>query len=142
MVTEQKIQGVALTRYRLGTFLIWLGVLAWLPFILLRMAGEKPSLLWVLPLHLLGVVGGSRLRSLARRELPGLASKKSAFRLVGHVLIYAGILVWVPYFYLKLVAGGSVEVMDFLPYHLTGIFGGILCLGLGYWVNRKNSPKE
>ena len=63
MVTDEKIYNVALTRYRLGNMLIWLGVLTWVPFIVLRIAGEKPSLLWYLPFHLLGVIGGSRLRA-------------------------------------------------------------------------------
>ena len=58
MVTDEKISNAALTRYRLGNALIWLGVLTWLPFIVLRIAGEKPSLFWFLPFHLVGVVGG------------------------------------------------------------------------------------
>lgn len=44
-----------LIRYRLGTALIWLGVLTWAPFILLRIAGEKPSLFLYLAFHLAGV---------------------------------------------------------------------------------------
>src|SRR5687767_3084070 len=102
MVTEEKITNMALTRYRLGTALIWLGVLVWLPFIVLRIAGEKPTLFWYLPFHLLGVIGGSRLRSLASREMGILAPKKNMLRTIGHGLIYAGILVWTPYLYLKL----------------------------------------
>jgi hypothetical protein len=44
MVTDKKITFTALARYRLGTALIWLGVMTWLPFILLRIAGENPPL--------------------------------------------------------------------------------------------------
>ena len=44
MVTEEKTTDMVLARYRLGTVMIWLGVLTWLPFIVLRIAGEKPSL--------------------------------------------------------------------------------------------------
>jgi len=54
MVAEEKINSTALMHYRLGTVLIWLGVLTWLPFIVLRIAGERPSLLWYLPFHLFG----------------------------------------------------------------------------------------
>ncbi|MBI2333480.1 MAG: hypothetical protein HYU84_15210, partial [Chloroflexi bacterium] len=63
MVTDKKIFNAALMRYRLGNVLIALGVLTWLPFIVLRIAGEKPSLFLYLPFHLLGVIGGARLRA-------------------------------------------------------------------------------
>ena len=56
MVTDEKIYNAALMRYRLGNLLILLGVLAWLPFIVLRIAGEKPSLFWYLLFHLAGVI--------------------------------------------------------------------------------------
>jgi hypothetical protein len=137
MVTEEKIYNTALLRFRLGTTLIWLGVLTWLPFIVLRIAGEKPSLFWYLPFHLLGVIGGARLRSAARQELGIPAGPKSILQTIGHGLILAGILVWAPYFYLKLVAGQDVEVMKFLPYHLTGILSGITILLVRYLISRK-----
>ncbi len=72
MVIEKKILHTTLARYRLGTVLIWLGIMTWVPFIILRMAGEKPSLFWYLPFHLIGVIGGSRLRATAQRN--GLAT--------------------------------------------------------------------
>ncbi len=137
MVTDEKIYDAALTRYRLGTGLIWLGVLAWLPFIALRIGSEKPSLLWFLPFHLLGVIGGSRLRSAARKEMGAPPAKKSRLRALGHALILAGILVWVPYLYAKLVLQLEMEVMNFLPFHLAGILGGIFTLVLDYYVDRK-----
>lgn len=137
MVTGEKMIDTALSRYRLGTVLIWLGVLTWLPFIVLRIAGEKPSLFWYLPFHLLGVIGGSRLRSLARKEMGELTPKRNRLRVIGHSLIYAGILVWAPYFYLKLIALQSVDVMDYLPFHLTGVLGGVLCIALSYLFGRK-----
>lgn len=132
MVTGEKMINTALRRYRLGIVLIWMGVLTWLPFIVLRVAGEKPSFILFLPFHLLGVLGGSRLRSLARKEMGALAPEKNHLRIVGHGLIYIGILVWVPYFYLKLVTGQTVDLMDYLPFHLTGVLGGLLCIALSY----------
>jgi hypothetical protein len=132
MVTDEKITNPALMRYRLGTALIWLGVMTWLPFVVLRIAGEKPSLFWYLPFHLLGVIGGSRLRSLASREMGVVAPKKNILRAIGHGLIYTGILVWVPYLYLKLIVQQPVNVMNYLPFHLTGVLGGVLCIALSY----------
>jgi hypothetical protein len=138
MVTEQKIQNVALLKYRLGNVLIWVGVLTWLPFIVLRIAGEKPSLFWYLPFHLIGVIGGARLRAAARKELNIILPKKNIFQLLGHGMIIAGILVWAPYIYMKAIHL-SVEVMNFLPYHLTGVFGGIALLGISYLLRRKEN---
>ena len=141
MVTDEKIYNAALTRYRFGTVFIWLGVLTWLPFIALRMAGEKPSLLWFLPFHLLGVIGGSRLRSTARRDMGTPHAKKNRLRVLGHTLILLGILVWVPYLYAKLVLQQEMEVMNFLPFHLAGILSGIFILALDYFLNRKGTAE-
>jgi len=137
MVVEEKKTNAALLRYRAGLALIWIGVLTWLPFIMMRASGLKPSLFWFLPFHLIGVIGGSRLRKTAREEMGADAPKKNALRTIGHSLIFLGIMVWGVYFYLKLVAGQPVDVGDFLPYHLTGILGGIVSLVAGYFVNRR-----
>ena len=141
MVTDKKIYNTALMRFRFGSLLIWLGVLTWLPFIVLRIAGEKPSLFWYLPFHLLGVIGGARMRSSARKELEIPPVPKSILQMLGHGLIIAGILVWAPYFYLKLIAGQEVEVMNYLPYHLTGVLGGILILLIRYLISRNTDVK-
>ena len=127
----------ALLRYRIGVGLIWVGVLTWLPFIVMRANGIYPSIFWFLPFHLTGVVGGSRLRKMARREMGDESPKQNTFRSIGHVLIFLAISVWGVYFYLKLVVGQPVEVGNFLPYHLTGIFSGIAFLGVGYLVNKR-----
>ncbi len=136
MVTDEKIINTVLARYRLGNVLIWLGVMTWLSFIVLRIVGEKPSIFLFLPFHLMGVLGGSRMRSLARKELGLTAPKKNALRTAGHSLIFIGILVWLPYFYLKLIAQRSVDVMNFLPYHLTGVLTGVGFLVLSYLVSQ------
>lgn len=127
-------------RYRLGNVLIILGALTWVPFIVLRIAGEKPSLLLYLPFHLLGVLGGSRLRASARREMGGLPAKKYPLQIIGHGMILLGILVWTPYFYLKAVQQ-PVEVMDYLPFHLAGILGGVTVLAIHHWISRRNDWK-
>ena len=137
MVVEKKLLNTALARYRLGTVLLWLGVLTWVPFIILRVVGEKPSLLWFLPFHLLGVIGGSRLRAIARKEMNLPPGETSPLRVIAHGLIYAGILVWAPYFYLKATTQAPVEVMNFLPYHLTGVLTGIALLVINFLVTRK-----
>ena len=142
MVAGEKTTNAALVRYRAGLVFIWIGVLAWLPFILMRANGYKPSLFWFLPFHLVGVIGGSRLRKQARMDMGADTPKKNIFRTIGHSLIFLGILVWGVYFYLKLVAGQSVDVGSFLPFHLTGIFGGIAFLGVGYLMNRRTTISD
>jgi len=141
MVTAQKALNNAVFRYRLGTILIWLGVFTWLPFIFLKAIGEKPSFLLFLPFHLLGVIGGSQIRSIARKELGEAPAKKNGLRLAGHIAIALGILVWAPYLYLKLAMGQPVEVMSYLPYHLTGIFIGVMLLVLSY-MRERNRKQE
>jgi len=137
MITEGKLFNAPLTRYRLGSALIWVGVLTWVPYIVLRLTGQDISPFLFLPFHLIGVVGGSRLRSRARKEMGISKTKKNLFRLIGHVMIWAGISVWVPYFYMKLVVRVSVAVMNYLPYHLAGVIGGVLMLGISYLHGRK-----
>ena len=142
MVTDKKFYNTALFKYRLGSVLIWLGVLTWLPFIALRIAGEKPSLFLYLPFHLIGVIGGARLRASARRELNFGPTKRNILQMLAHGSIFAGILVWAPYFYLKAVLQQPVEVMNFLPFHLTGVLGGVLLLGINYLVSSRGAGES
>jgi hypothetical protein len=143
MVTEeQRIIENSLLRYRLGTILVWLGVFTWAPFIFLRAVGEKPPFLWFLPFHLIGVIGGARLRSMARRELGFSLPKKQFLHTAGHILILLGISVWVPYLYSKLVMGQSVEVMNYLPFHLAGVLGGVFLHLLSYVIERQKILTE
>jgi hypothetical protein len=136
MVTEELIS-IVVMRYRLGTILIWLGVFTWVPFVYLKVIGENPPFLLFLPFHLLGVIGGARLRSIARKELGLIPNKKNYLTLAGHLMIFLGVLVWVPYLYLKLVIGQAVAVMNYLPYHLTGVLGGVSFHILNYFIERR-----
>ena len=142
MVTEEKVIDHIVLRYRLGTILIWLGVLTWVPFIFLRAIGEKPPFLIFLPFHLIGVVGGSSLRSVARRQLGMQPPVRRSLHTVGHILVLLGISVWLPYLYLKLVLGQPVDVMDFLPFHLTGVLGGVFLHLLGFVMHRYRQRRD
>ncbi len=142
MVIKEKTASAALSRYRLGTVMVWVGVLTWVPFMLLRIAGEKPSLLWFLPIHLAGVMGGSRLRSVARKEMGVDPPRRNLLARAGHAMSFLGILVWAPYFYLKVIAHQPADVSHFLPYHLTGILGGAALMLLGYLRDRTKASAE
>jgi hypothetical protein len=127
--------------YLWGTLLIWLGVLIWAPFIILKMMGENPLFLWYLPFHLIGVIGGSRLRAFARKEMGLPPPKRNPLQIGGSILIALGILTWAPYFYLKAFAQISLDVMNFLPFHLIGVLGGVLLLAINHMNVRKNRSK-
>ena len=137
MVTKDDVFFAAETRFRLATVLIWVGVLAWVPFIVMRIIGYTPSIFWFLPFHLIGVVGGSRMKSMARREMGTDLHKKTRLRTLGHLLVFVGIFVWIVYFSLKLIFHVPVDVGQFLPYHLTAILSGITVLLVNFLVQRQ-----
>jgi len=139
MVTREKTAKPVLNNYRLGKVLIWIGVFVWVPFIVLRAIGYTPSLFWFLPFHLMGVIGGSKVRAAARREMDLPLTPKTKLRTLGHVLIFIGILVWAPYFYGKLVLQARLEVGQFLPYHLTFVLSGVFLLLANFLLARRRS---
>jgi hypothetical protein len=139
MVTKEDGFLPAIVRYRLANILIWVGVLTWVPFILLRFAGEKPNIFLFLPFHLLGVVGGARLKAAARHDLGEVTPKKTRLRTLGHILVFTGIMVWVIYFFLKLVMHMPVEVGQFLPFHLTAMLSGVAVLFINFWRERRKN---
>lgn len=110
-----------------GTALIWLGVLAWVPFFLFLASGREVSLFPFLAAHLAGVFGGAWLRTNADRKA-GVSTTPAHGRwrrFASRIMIYLGVLAWVPYFYLQHLAGQEVEVAPFLAAHLTGVLGGV-----------------
>jgi len=110
-----------------GTILIWLGVFAWAPFLVLIASGEEVSIFPFLAAHLAGVLGGAWLRASADR-MEGLNQAQDRQgqrrRIASRVLIYLGVLAWAPYFYLERVIGQDVDIFPFLAAHLTGVLGG------------------
>ena len=141
METNTNLPTNASKYFRWGTLLIWVGVLIWTPFIILQISGKHPTFLWFLPFHLVGVIGGARLRSIARKQMGLPAPKRKPLQIAGSVLIALGVLTWVPYFYLKAFTQTSVSVMNFLPFHLVGVLGGVLLLTINHLSNRKNLEK-
>lgn len=116
--------------HRFGTILIWAGVFVWVPYFILRLSDESPSLLVFLPFHLFGVIGGARMRTTANKQLGKPVEKRRGYRRVAHYILIASILVWIPYYALMLF-GRPVELTPFLIIHLIGIFSGIGLMGVG-----------
>ena len=117
-----------MTRHTLGTVLIWLGVLAWVPFLALVMSGQDVSILPFLVVHLTGVLGGWRLRSSADRR-PGMDPAGAAIgrrrQTASRVLIYLGVLAWAPYLYTTRIVEQETNIAPFLAAHLTGVLSGV-----------------
>jgi hypothetical protein len=102
--------------------LIWLGVLAWLPFLYLLASGKDPSIYPFLSVHLLGVLGGTRLRAATDPEKR--TKRHHPLQRVGRIMIILGVIAWVPYIYQKSLLGTPTEIAPFLATHLTGVLGG------------------
>lgn len=139
MVTKESTINSGLFHYRLANALIWVGVLTWVPFLMMRTIGLKPSIFWFLPFHLIGVVGGARLKAAARLKMGTPPKQKTLLQTIGHILVITGIMVWVVYFSLKLIFDIPVEVGQFLPYHLTAMLSGVAILLVNFLVTRIRS---
>lgn len=125
-----KFMEVRLNHRAVGKTLIWLGVLAWLPFFYFLSLGREVSIFPFLGVHLTGVLGGSWLLSNADKK-EGIVRTKhgSKRRRVSRIMIYLGVLAWAPYLYLTRGLGQDVEIDPFLIVHLTGVLGGTAVRG-------------
>ncbi|HZY45354.1 MAG TPA: hypothetical protein VFF70_11450 [Anaerolineae bacterium] len=115
-------------RRSVGATVIWLGVLVWLPFIVLIMNKQSVSIFPFLALHLSGVLGGWSLRQSADRmegSVQPASGKGRRRKIVSRVLIYIGVLAWAPYLYLDKIAGVETAIGPFLAAHLTGVLSGV-----------------
>ena len=120
-----KFLEVGLSQRAWGKTLVWLGVFAWLPFFYLVSLGREVSIFPFLAVHLTGVLGGSWLLSDANKKAGIVRTKHGGKRrLVGRIMIYLGVLAWVPYIYLTRSLGQDIEIRPFLIAHLTGVLGG------------------
>ncbi len=128
-------------RRTLGGILIWLGVLAWAPFIALAASDRPVSIFPFLAAHLAGVLGGAWLRSSADRAEGAIKVENGRRRIVSRIMIYLGVLAWAPYFYLEKVLGQDMEIGPFLAVHLTGVLGGA-ALRASVELDRFIAPRE
>ena len=131
-----------LNRRALGALLIWLGVLAWAPFLVLIANDQPVPIFPFLAAHLAGVLGGAWLRSSAdRAQGVNQVEHGQRRRIISKIMIYLGVLAWVPYFYLDKVLGQDVQIGPFLAAHLTGVLGGA-ALRASVELDRFIAPRE
>jgi len=124
----------------LGTILIWIGVLAWTPFLLLIFNDKEVSIWPFLIVHLAGSIGGAKLRGPEPEEEMAVGVKR---RKISKILIYLGVMAWIPYIYLNSISAQKLPITPFLAAHLTGIFGGIFVRASVYFsLNKQRKSAE
>ena len=109
---------------KLGAILIILGVSAWIPFLLLLALGREPAIYPFLAVHLIGVVGGGRLRARSRPA----GQRRPRRQVWGRLLIVLGVLAWLPWFYQKDLLGRDLAIAPYLVLHLAGVLSGLSVL--------------
>ena len=111
----------------LSSGLILAGVMVWIPFLAQVVQGNSPPVLPYLGGHLAGVLAGAWLRTRATQSRQAMPDRTGQLRRrLSKVLVYLGVLVWLPYFILTRLADVEVEVAGFLAAHLIGVLGGAL----------------
>ena len=107
----------------LGRIFIWAGTLTWIIYIVMVKNGKDISIWPFLIAYLAGRFGGTKLIGSPEDdgEVIGLRRRK-----LSKVLIFLGVLAWLPYIYLDNVIGAEVNITPFLAVHLGGIISGIL----------------
>ena len=120
------------SRQEIGTIIIYLGVFVWVPYFFLLISGKDVPIIPYLVLHLLGIFGGSKLRGKTSEETTLFGKRR---RRISRILIYVGVLAWLPYYYIVGVIRLEVDATPFLFVHLAGVIGGILVRG-SVWLSQ------
>lgn len=119
-----------------------LGVSAWAPFLLLVARGQEPAIYPFLVVHLIGVIGGSRLRALTTP----VRHRRPRRQVWGRVLIIFGVLAWVPWLYQTELLGREPGITLYLALHLTGVLSGLALLisdfVQDFWQRLRSSTEE
>ncbi|MCH7480199.1 MAG: hypothetical protein IIC79_02280 [Chloroflexi bacterium] len=121
-----------ISRQEMGTVIVFLGVFVWVPYFFLLFSGKEAPIILFLILHLLGIFGGSKLRGKPAKEAMLFGKRR---RKISRIMIYVGVLAWLPYYYIEGVIGQDVAITPFLFVHLAGIIGGVLVRG-SIWLSQ------
>lgn len=128
---------------KISTILIWVGVLAWVPFIYLKFSHQDPPLIPFLVFHLTGVIGGARSRSWLRKLETGENPPADRVGVVGRILVLVGVSAWIPYFIMKYgMDMPDLEITPFLTVHLPGVLGGGLMMLVSFFRKKKVEDLE
>lgn len=116
MISEKK--------QKLSNIFIWLGLLAWVPYIGLRIFKIDVIVIPFLAVHLTGVIGGVILRRQSGQSGESDSNSRKIRKKISTVLLILGISVWGVYFLLEWITGVEREVTPFLIAHLSGVLSG------------------
>ena len=61
---------------------------------------------------------------------------------IGKILLWIGILAWLPYMYLTYIAGKDISVGPYLTVHLIGVLGSLLARLSMYITKKKQNKTE
>lgn len=104
--------------------LIWMGVLAWVPYVALRLLGRDISVLPFLIVHILCITGGILLRRQASAGAPPPTRQVQRLKTISTVLLVLGVSVWGVYFGVQWLGVEVASVTPFLMAHLSGVLSG------------------
>ena len=111
-------------RAKYSNIFIWIGLLAWVPYIASRLLQFDISVIPFLVMHLIGVIGGIILRRQSSQSAAPLSKKTKQLKTISTVLLVVGVSVWGVYFGLEWLTGVEREVTPFLMAHLSGVLTG------------------
>lgn len=103
---------------------IWIGVLAWVPYIVARiMQIDLPGIPFLV-FHLIGVLGGIILRRQASQNDAPPSPLIQRLKTISTILLVTGVSVWAVYFGLDWLTGVERVITPFLITHLTLVLSG------------------
>ena len=116
MALEQKV--------KLSKVFIWIGVLAWVPYIVLQILQKEISVFPFLGTHIFFIVGGIVLRKQASEGKAPPTQKVQRLKTVSTVLLVLGVSVWGVYFLVQWLGVDVTSIKPFLAAHLSGVLSG------------------
>lgn len=109
---------------KLSNSFIWLGVIAWIPYIIARlMKIDLPGIPFLI-VHLIGVSGGIYFRRQASANAAPPSESIQRLKKISTILLVTGVSVWGIYFGLQWITGVERVITPFLITHLTFVLSG------------------
>jgi hypothetical protein len=109
---------------KLSNIFIWIGVLAWVPYIAARVMKIDLAGIPFLVIHLIGVSGGIYFRRQASESAPPPSEEVKRLKTISTILLITGVSVWAVYFGLEWITGVDREITPFLITHLSLVLSG------------------
>lgn len=109
---------------KISNLLIWIGVLAWVPYLILRLMRKDFSVLPFLITHIICIIGGIVFRRQASAGASPPTQQTKRLKTISTVLLVLGVSVWGVYFSVQWLGVEISSITPFLAAHLTGVLSG------------------